>query len=61
MAVEFIAACKRNILRKEALSSLQVVIYRCGFGKRSGKNDLIEVNTRLDYDQIDQAYQLAED
>ena len=30
-------------------------------GNESAKNALIEVNTRLDYDQIDQAYQLAED
>jgi TPR repeat protein len=30
-------------------------------GNDSAKNALIEVNTRLDYDQIDQAYQLAED
>jgi len=30
-------------------------------GNEAAKDDLIEVNTRLDYDQIDQAYQLAED
>ena len=30
-------------------------------GNESAKEALIEVNTRLDYDQIDQAYQLAED
>ncbi len=30
-------------------------------GNESARNSLIEVNTRLDYDQIDQAYQLAED
>jgi hypothetical protein len=30
-------------------------------GNESAKDALIEVNTRLDYDQIDQAYQLAED
>ena len=29
-------------------------------GNESARNPLIEVNTRLDYDQIDQAYQLAE-
>lgn len=30
-------------------------------GNEAAKDDLIEVNTRLDYDQIDQAFQLAED
>jgi TPR repeat protein len=30
-------------------------------GNEAAKDDLIEVNTRLDYDQINQAYQLAED
>jgi len=30
-------------------------------GNEVAKDALIEVNTRLDYDQIDQAYQLAED
>jgi TPR repeat protein len=30
-------------------------------GNEAAKDDLVEVNTSLDYDQIDQAYQLAED
>ena len=30
-------------------------------GNDAAKVDLVKVNTRLDYDQIDQAYQLAED
>lgn len=30
-------------------------------GNEEAEDDLIEVNTRLDYDQINQAYQLAED
>ena len=30
-------------------------------GNETAKDDLIEVNTRLDYDQIDEAYQLAEE
>lgn len=30
-------------------------------GNEAAKDDLVEVNTRLDYDQINHAYQLAED
>lgn len=30
-------------------------------GNETARDDLIEVNTRLDYDQINEAYQLAED
>lgn len=30
-------------------------------GNEAAKDDLVEVITRLDYDQIDQAYHLAED
>ena len=30
-------------------------------GNEAAKDDLVEVNTRIDSDQIDQAYQLAED
>ena len=30
-------------------------------GNEMARDDLVEVNTRLDYDQINEAYQLAED